>query len=72
MKKGVIIGIIVVIAIGASLAMSYNSESVNQEVILTEEATLSEDATVNTDEPSQSEGKSYTVDLNESLSIKTP
>jgi len=74
MKKGVLIGIIVAIAIGIgiSAAMSYNGESVNEEVVLNEEATLNVDATVNTDEPSESEGKSYTVELDESLSIDTP
>ncbi len=68
MKKGVITGIIVVIAIGigVSLAMSYTDESPNEEVILNEEATI------DMDEPGEGGGKNYTVTLEESISIKTP
>ncbi len=74
MKKGVITGIIVVIAIGigVSLAMSYTGESPNEEVILSEEATIGEEATIDTDEPGEGDGKNYTVTLEESISIKTP
>jgi len=74
MKKVVITGIIVVIVIGigVSLAMSYNGESLNEEVILSEEATITEEATTDTDEPSEGGGKNYTVELDESLSIETP
>ncbi len=74
MKKGVIIGIIVVIAIGigASLAMSYNNESLNDEVILNEEVGFNEEAAIDSGEPSEEGGKSYKVELNESLSVKTP
>ncbi len=74
MKKGVITGIIVAIAIGIgiSLAMSYNSESLNEEVILSEKTTISEETTIDTDEPGEGDGKNYTVELDESLSIKTP
>jgi len=74
MKKGVVLGIIVAIAIGIgiSVGMSYDTESVNEEVILTEEATINEGATANTDEPISPEGKSYTVTLNESMTMKTP
>jgi len=74
MKKGVVIGIIVAIAIGigASLAMSYNNESLNGEVILNEEVSFNEEATIDTDEPSEVGGKSYKVDLIESLTVKTP
>ncbi len=74
MKKVVITGIIVVIVIGigASLAMSYNGESLNEEVILNEEATITEEATTNTDESSEVGGKNYTVELKETLSVKEP
>ena len=74
MKKGVVTGIIVVIAvgIGVSLAMSYNGESLNEEVILNEEATFDEVTTIDTDEPSEEGGKNYTVLLEESISLKTP
>jgi len=74
MKKGVVTGIIVVIAIGVgvSLAMSYNSESLNEEVVLDEEATISEEATIDTGEPTEEGGKNYTVTLEESVGIKTP
>jgi len=74
MKKGVVTGIIVVIAIGigVSLAMSYTGESPNEEVILSEEATITEEATIDTDELGEGGGKNYTVTLEESISIKTP
>ncbi len=75
MKKGVIVtGIIVVIAIGigVSLAMSYNNESRNEEVILSEEATIDEQTTIDTGEPGEEGGKNYTVELKESISLKTP
>ncbi len=74
MKKGIVTGIIVVIAvgIGVSLAMSYTGESPNEEVILREEATFDEVTTIDTDEPSEGGGKNYTVTLEESISIKTP
>jgi len=74
MKKGVVTGIIVVIAvgIGVSLAMSYTGESPNEEVILREEATIDEVTTMDTDEPSEGGGKNFTVKLDESLSLKTP
>ncbi len=75
MKKGVVItGIIVVIAIGigVSLAMSYNNESLNEEVILSEEATIDEQTTIDTGEPGEEGGKNYTVTLEETISIKEP
>jgi len=74
MKKVVITGIIVAIAIGIgiSLAMSYNNESPNEEVILSEKTTISEETTIDTDEPGEGDGKNYTVTLEESISIKTP
>ncbi len=74
MKKGIVTGIIVVIVIGigVSLAMSYTGESPNEEVILSEEATIAEEAITDTDEPSEEGGKNYTVELDESLSIKEP
>ncbi len=74
MKKGIVTGIIVVIAvgIGVSLAMSYTGESPNEEVILREEATIDEVTTMDTDEPSEVGGKNFTVKLDESLSLKTP
>ncbi len=74
MKKVVVTGIIVVIAvgIGVSLAMSYNGESLNEEVILSEEATIDEVATIDTGEPNEEGGKNYTVLLDESMSLKTP
>ena len=74
MKKGIITGIIVVIAvgIGVSLAMSYTSESPNEDVILNEEATIDEVTTIDTNEPGEEGGKNYTVTLEESISIETP
>ena len=74
MKKGVVTGIIVVIAIGigVSLAMSYNNESLNEEVILSEEATIDVENTIDTGEPGEEDGKNYTVTLEESISIETP
>jgi len=74
MKKGIVTGIIVVIAvgIGVSLAMSYTGESPNEEVILSEEATIDEVTTIDTDEPNEEGGKNYTVVLDESMSLKTP
>jgi len=73
MKKVVITGIIViiVIGIGVSLAMSYNNESLNEEVILSEEASIDEETTID-EEASEEGGKNYTVELDESLSIETP
>jgi len=74
MKKGIVTGIIVVIAvgIGVSLAMSYTGESLNEEVILSEKANIDEEATIDTDEPGEEGGKNYTVTLEESISIETP
>jgi len=74
MKKGVITGIIVVIAIGigVSLAMSYTGESPNEEVILSEEAPIGEEATIDTNEPGEEGGKNYSVTLEETISIKEP
>jgi len=74
MKKGIVIGIIVVIVvgIGVSLAMSYTGESPNEEVILSEETAISEDTTIDTVEPDEEDGKNYTVTLEESISIETP
>jgi len=74
MKKGIVTGIIVVIAvgIGVSLAMSYTGESPNEEVILSEEATIDEVTTIDTNEPGEEGGKNYTVTLEESISIETP
>jgi len=74
MKKGIVTGIIVVIAvgIGVSLAMSYTGESPNEEVILSEEATIDEVTTIDTNEPGEEGGKNYTVTLEESLAVKEP
>jgi len=74
MKKGIVTGIIVVIAvgIGVSLAMSYTGESLNEEVILSEKANIDEVTTIDTDEPNEEGGKNYTVVLDESMSLKTP
>jgi len=74
MKKGIVTGIIVVIAvgIGVSLAMSYTGESLNEEVILSEKANIDEEATIDTDESGEEGGKNYTVTLEESISLKTP
>ncbi len=74
MKKGIVTGIIVVVVvgIGVSLAMSYNNESRNEEVILSEEATIDEETTIDTDELGEVGGKNYTVELQESLSVNEP
>jgi len=74
MKKGIVTGIIVVIAvgIGVSLTMSYTGESPNEEVILNEEATIDEVTTIDMGEPDEEGGKNYTVILEETISIKEP
>jgi len=65
-KKGVIIGIIIVVAIGIAVASVYSDQ--DAEIVPTQnEAENSEEAT-----PQQEEGRHLSIELEEKMGLKSP